>query len=85
LTLKPAWLLLLQVAIEGLPTAEHWPVAADLKKLLSARIGRPFTTQEIEDDVRTLLSTGGALLSTALCSQRAVMCPHACGLEQMLA
>lgn len=57
--LKLLWLALLQVEIEGLPTTDNWPAAAEVKKLLSARIGRPFTTQEIEDDVRTLLATGG--------------------------
>jgi hypothetical protein len=48
-----------QVQIEGLPATGGWPAAGEIKQLLSARIGRPFSTEELEEDVRTLLGTGG--------------------------
>jgi hypothetical protein len=48
-----------QIQLEGLPTAPGWPAAAEVKALLTARIGRTFTTEELEEDVRMLLATGG--------------------------
>jgi hypothetical protein len=49
-----------QVSIEGLPDDLDgaWPTASELKRLLLTRAGRPVTTQDIEADVVTLLSTG---------------------------
>lgn len=47
-----------KVLIEGLPEDPAWPTADELKPLLQTRCGRPVTTQDIEADVYTLLSTG---------------------------
>jgi hypothetical protein len=52
--------------MEGVPGLKEWPTAAELRSLLKTRVGRPVSTQDIEDDVRTLLSTGGAPLPPLL-------------------
>lgn len=50
--------LQVQVMIEGIPADPAWPTAAELKQLLVTRSGRAVSTQDIEADVFTLLSTG---------------------------
>lgn len=49
-----------RIAVQGLPkdAGPEWPTQDELKSLLKSRPGCPVSTQDIENDVITLLSTG---------------------------
>jgi hypothetical protein len=46
------------IKVSGVPEGSGFPTAADLRHLLICKPGRPFTSEDIEADVRTLQATG---------------------------